>query len=166
MPGGMLFAMERDGGESVTSGARDADADVIRLRPLNVLIVSPDRRFRSVVEMLLTRRECTSYGIATAEGVADTIARERVDVALVEGMRLLREVAAGVAQSAAVAPPVGVVLVADTVEPGLSGPLALAKWSSFDELFAAIVEADRARARPAAAAPTGRLGVAGARELG
>ncbi len=148
------------------AGALDAQAQVIRLRPLNVLIVSPDRRFRSVVEMLLTRRECSSYGIASAEGVAETIARERVDVALVEGMRLLREVAGAVAQSAAVAPPVGVVLVADAVEPGLSGPLALAKWSSFDELFAAIVEADRARARPAVAAPAGRLGVAGAHELG
>ncbi len=162
----MLFAMEIDGGESFTPGTRDADADVIRLRPLSVLIVSPDRRFRSVVEMLLARRECSSYGIATAEGVAETIARQRVDVALVEGMRLLREVAAGVAQSAAVAPPVGVVLVADAVEPGLAGPLALAKWSSFDELFAAIVEADRARARPPVAQPAGRLGVAGAGELG
>jgi hypothetical protein len=162
----MLFAMERDGGETVTPGTRDAHADVIRLRPLSVLIVSPDRRFRSVVEMLLARRECTSYGVASAEGVAETIARERVDVALVEGMRLLRELAAGVAQSAAVAPPVGVVLVADSVEHGLSGPLALAKWSSFDELFAAILEADRARARPAVAPPGGRLGVAGARKLG
>jgi hypothetical protein len=162
----MLFAMELDGGETVTQGAHEAQADVVRLRPLSVLIVSPDRRFRSVVEMLLARRECTSYGVASAEGVAETIARERVDVALVEGMRLLRELAADVAQSAAVAPPVGVVLVADAVEPGLSGPLALAKWSSFDELFAAVVEADRARARPAAAAPAARLGVAGARKLG
>jgi hypothetical protein len=162
----MLCAMEMDGGESFTPGTRDADADVIRLRPLNVLIVSPDRRFRSVVEMLLARRECSSYGVASAEGVAETIARERVDVALVEGMRLLRELAADVAQSAAVAPPVGVVLVADSVEPGLSGPLALAKWSGFDELFAAVVEADRARARPAVAAPAERLGVAGARKLG
>jgi hypothetical protein len=162
----MLYAMERDAGESEMQDARDADADVLRLRPLNVLIVSPDRRFRSVMEMLLARRECSSYGVGSADGVAETIARERVDVALVEGLRLLREVASGVAQSAAVAPPVGVVLVAESVEPGLSGPLALAKWSSFDELFAAIVEADRARARqPAASHGTG-LRVAGARELG
>jgi hypothetical protein len=162
----MLFAMERDGGESVTPGAREQVADVIRLRPLNVLIVSPDRRYRSVIEMLLARRECSSYGIASAEGVAETIARERVDVALVDGLRLLREVAASVAQSAAAAPPVGVVLVADSVEPGLAGPLALAKWSSFDELFAAIVEADRARARPVVVQPSTGLGVAGAGELG
>ncbi len=158
--------MELDGGESITPGAREQGAEVIRLRPLNVLIVSPDRRYRSVIEMLLARRDCSSYGIASAEDIAETIARERVDVALVDGLRLLREVATSVAQSAAAAPPVGVVLVADSVEPGLAGPLALAKWSSFDELFAAIAEADLARARPVVAQPSGGLGVAGAGELG
>jgi CheY-like chemotaxis protein len=162
----MLCAMERDAGDTEVPGAHEAGAEVLRLRPLHVLVVSPDRRFRSVIEMLMARRGCSAAGTADSDDVAQTIVRERVDVVLVDGMGLLREVARDVAQSDASAPPVGVVLVSESVEPGLAGPLALAKWDRFDELFEAIVEADRARVRPRAQEQAAGLSVARTREHG
>jgi hypothetical protein len=162
----MLCAMERNVGDIEAPGARDDGAEVLRLRPLHVLVVSPDRRFRSVIEMLMARRGCSASGTGASDDVAQTIVRERVDVVLVDGMGLLREVARGVAQCDASAPPVGVVLVSESVEPGLARPLALAKWDSFDELFEAIVEADRARARPRAPQQSAGLSVARTREHG
>jgi hypothetical protein len=162
----MLFGMERDGGDGAVSGGREEGAEVVRLRPLHVLVVSPDRRFRSVIEMLMARRGCSAAGAGSCENVARRIVRERVDVVLVEGMALLRQVAGAVAQCDASSPPVGVVLVGEAAEAGPAGPLALAKWDSFDELFAAIVEADRARARPPAPNLASRLSVARTRELG
>jgi hypothetical protein len=162
----MLFAMEPEGETGRRQVGDENGAQVIRLRPLHVLVVSPDRRFRSVMEMLIPRRGCTASGLGSAVDIAATVARERIDVVLADGMGLLRDVARGVAHGDATSPAVGIVLVGDVAEPGLAGPLALAKWGSFDDLFAAIVDADRARARPLAAHKSGGLSVAPAHELG
>jgi hypothetical protein len=161
----MLFAMERDAGERHRTDAHEGDAAIIRLRPLRLLIVSADHRFRAVIEMLVARRECCAFGVSSSDNIAEEIVRERVDVVLVDGPVLLREVAREVALSEAHAPPVGVVLVGEASEPAPAGLHALAKWGDFDDLFAAIVDADRARVRP----PEGNLGplsLARARELG
>lgn len=137
--------METDGELDRGRQPLQGGAEVIRLRPLRVLIVSSDHRFRAVIAMLITRRGCSAFSVSAAEHVAEMLVRERVDVALVDGIALLREL---VAQSDATAPPVGIVLVGERAEPALAGMLSLAKWGTFEELFAAIVDADRARSRP------------------
>jgi hypothetical protein len=162
----MLCTMETDGAEGVTIEPASAGAEVIRLRPLRLLVLSRDHRFRSVIEMLMARRECSAFGLGSADDVAETIAHERVDVALVDGLPLLEEVARDVAQSAAAAPPVGVVLVGEAAESGLAGLRTLPKWGGFDELFAAIADADRARSRPPAADRAAGLSLAAAHQLG
>ena len=157
--------MEREIGDEQLASARAQDAQVVRLRPLRLLIVSADHRFRAVMEMLVARRECCAFGVSSAADVAEEIVRERIDVVLVDGPVLLREVARDVARSEAHAPPVGVVLVGEPSEPPPAGLHALAKWGDFDDLFAAILDADRARVRPLAGHP-GPLSLVRARELG
>jgi hypothetical protein len=157
----MLCDMDWDDAETQREGELEqAAAEVIRLHPLRVLIVSPDHRYRAVVEMLLERRDCRPFGLGTCTDIAATIARERVDVVLVDGEPLLREVANDVALSDAICPPVGVVLVGDAEAPSPAGLCKLPKWGEFDELFAAIGDADRARSRPSEHGWTGALGVA------
>jgi hypothetical protein len=162
----MLCDMDWDDAETRLEGGFEQAAEVIRLHPLRVLIVSPDHRYRAVVEMLLERRDCRPFGLGACTDVAETIARERIDVALVDGEALLREVAHDVALSNAVCPPVGVVLVGDEGAPSPAGLRALVKWGEFDELFAAIGEADRARSRPSEQGWTGGLGIARAARPG
>lgn len=140
--------MEIDGGCDHGSDARERDAQVIRLRPLRVLIVSCDHRFRAVIEMLIARRGCSVISVSAPDSVARTVIDERVDVVLVDGAAALREVAQDIAQSNASRPPVGVVLVAERDEANPSGLRPLAKWGTFEELFTAVLEADRARSRP------------------
>jgi hypothetical protein len=156
----ILCDMDWDGLERRHEGAREEQAEVIRLHPLRVLIVSGDHRYRAVIELLLERRDCRPFGLGSSTDVASTIAGERVDVVLVDGEPLLREVAHDVALSDAVCPPVGVVLVDDADAPAPAGLSRLAKWGEFDELFAAIAEADRARARRPEHGWTGGLGIA------
>jgi hypothetical protein len=162
----MLCGMDWDDADAAGTGSREQAAEVIRLHPLRVLIVSPDHRYRAVVEMLLERRDCCPFGLSSSADVAATIVRERVDVVLVDGEALLREVAHDVALSEAICPSVGAVLVHDADAPVPEGLLALAKWCEFDELFAAIGEADRARSRPPAHVPADGLSIARAHRLG
>jgi hypothetical protein len=162
----MLCDMDWDDVEMPGEAALERAAEVIRLHPLRVLIVSPDHRYRAVIEMLLERRDCCSFGLSSADDVAATIARERVDVALVDGETLLREVAHDVALSEAACLPVGVVLVDDADAPPPADLLALTKWGDFNELFAAIGDADRARTRPPAQASLSGLSIARAHRLG
>lgn len=152
--------MDWDDLETRCEGGLEQAAEVIRLHPLRVLIVSPDHRYRAVVEMLLERRDCCPFGLGSCTDVATTIARERIDVVLVEGEALLREVAHDVALSDAICPPVGVVLVDEAHAPSPPGLRALVKWGDFDELLGAIGDADRARSRPAEQGWTGALGIA------
>jgi DNA-binding response OmpR family regulator len=163
----ILSVMENDGGYDRESAARDGDAQVIRLRPLRVLVVSADHRFRAVIEMLMTRRGCSAFSCSAPESVAQKVIADRADVVLVDGVATLREVAQVIAQTDASLPPVGVVVVAERDEPVPAGLRALAKWGDFEELYAAAVEADRARARPAGQrASAGGLREARGHELG
>jgi hypothetical protein len=141
--------MENDGGYDRESGALQEGAEVVRLRPLRVLVVSADHRFRAVIVMLMARRGCSAFSCSASDSVAQRVIADRADVALIDGVETLREVAQEIAQTDASLPPVGVVLVAEREEPVPAGLPALAKWGEFEELYAAAVEADRARARPA-----------------
>jgi hypothetical protein len=142
----MLLAMEIDGERDDARGADDGAA-VVRLRPLRVLIVSGDHRFRAVSAMLLTRRGCVAISLGAAERVGILLASARVDVALVDGLALLHAVAGEVGRVAPLSAPLGVVLATEGDEPVPAGLVAIGKWSPFDGVYAAIVEADRRRVR-------------------
>lgn len=162
----MLCDMDWDDAEARRERGLEQAAEVIRLHPLRVLIVSPDHRYRAVVEMLLERRDCLPFGLGACTDIAATIVRERIDVVLVDGEALLREVADDVALSDATCPTVGAVLVDDAEALSPGGLCTLAKWGEFDELFAAIGEADRARSRPSEQGWTDGLGIARAARPG
>jgi hypothetical protein len=183
----MLATMEKDGdhareqrarehvGESraVAAGAGADEqlqrarerGDVIRLRPLRVLVLSHDRRFRVVMSMLLSRRGCSTVSLRSCEDVAGVLVAERIDVLLVDGIDLLTATGADVARSGAAAAPVGVVLVEES-DADCEGAPAYAKWGSFERLYAAVLGADRARSRPAPAPGGLGLSVIRASELG
>jgi hypothetical protein len=127
---------------------RSEGAQVIRLRPLRVLVVSAEEPFRAACTMLIGRRDCTVFSLPNAYGAGELIAHERLDVAVVDGAEQLRAIARDLAQ---VVPPIGVVSVGDAEDVGLPGGPLLARWTRFEELFEAIEQADRARARECAA---------------
>lgn len=123
---------------------RSEGAQVIRLRPLRVLVVSAEEPFRAASTMLIGRRDCTVFSLPNAYGAAELIAYERLDVAVVDGAEQLRAIAGELAQAV---PPVGVVSVGDAEDVGLTGGPLLARWTRFEQLFEAIERADRARVR-------------------
>ena len=122
--------------------ARGEGAQVIRLRPLRVLIVSADEPFRTASAMLLGRRDCVVFGLSDVYGAAELVTRERIDVAVVDGPEQLRALADDIAHAT---PLVGVVSVGEAEDVGLPGGPMLARWAPFEELFDALTRADRAR---------------------
>jgi hypothetical protein len=159
----MLSVMEHDQGRKLE---RSRGAAVIRLRPLRVVIVSRDRRFRAVTSMLAARRGCSTSSLGAPEWLGDLLAGGRVDVVLVDGMALLREVADEVLRVAPLPAPVGLVLAAETDEPAPSELVAVAKWSPFERVFEAILQADRRRTRPRVGDRSTGLSVIAAKTLG
>jgi hypothetical protein len=127
---------------------RSDGAQVIRLRPLRVLVVSAEEPFRAASAMLIARRDCAVFSLPDAYGAAELIARERLDVAVVDGAEQLRAIAGELARTV---PPIGVVSVGDAGDVGSPGGPLLARWARFEELFEAIERADRARVRECAA---------------
>jgi len=127
---------------------RSEGAQVIRLRPLRVLVVSAEEPFRAASTMLIGRRDCTVFSLPSAYGAAALIAHERLDVAVVDGAEQLRAIAGELAQAV---PPVGVVSVGDAEDVGSPGGPLVARWTRFEELFDAIEHADRARVGECAA---------------
>ncbi|HWG08808.1 MAG TPA: hypothetical protein VN672_07340 [Solirubrobacteraceae bacterium] len=134
-------------------GETTAGARVIRLRPLRVLVVSEDEPFRAVNVMLIARRGCRVFSLTGAYAAAELIARERIDVVVVDGPRRLRALADELTVTADLVPPVGVVCAGNAGEIGPDGAPVLQRWAPFEELFAAIVRADRARVRDQGPAP-------------
>ncbi len=125
------------GSESATRG------EVARIRPLSVLVVSPDRRFRSVTSVLIARRGCavtTTENASRLTELADRIAADVVVVDVDNGSRAAERARARVRGYER---PLGLVLVDD--EPidaaGVDSP-PLSKWGPFDRLYAAIEAAD------------------------
>jgi uncharacterized membrane protein (UPF0127 family) len=114
-----------------------------RLRPLRILIVSSDNRFRTVMSLLLARRNCSVTTTANAGRIAELIARESTDVVVIDTGEL--PVAATLATVGALAHPVGIVLVGDETTPSLSDATTMAKWGPFGELVEAIERADQHR---------------------
>jgi uncharacterized protein len=117
-----------------------------RLRPLRVLVISPDRHFLTVMSLLLARRNYSVTTTANANRVTDLIARESADVVVIDASQLATAVAtATVATVEALARPVGVITVADEASSGPSDAPVLAKWGTFEDLVEAIERADQRR---------------------
>jgi uncharacterized membrane protein (UPF0127 family) len=133
------------GGHSETAvHAKDLrQGQLARLRPLRILIVSSDNRFRTVMSLLLARRNCSVTTTANAGRIAELIARESIDVVVIDTGEL--PVAATLATVDALAHPIGIVLVGDETTPSLSDATTMAKWGPFGELVEAIERADQHR---------------------
>jgi len=132
---------------NLTRGGAVCLGDLARLQPLRVLVVSPDHHFRTVMSLLLARRNCSVTTTANASRVAEPIARASADVVVIDVSQLATAVAAAtVAAIEALARPVGVVLVADDAGYALPDPPVLARWGPFGDLVDAIKRADEGRA--------------------
>jgi uncharacterized protein len=143
--------VEEEEEEVVASDLREMsdspNGQISRLRPLRILIASPDRRFRTVMSLLLARRNCSVITTANAGRVAELIAREGSDVVVVESDGSSAE-GQLVAAVDALARPVGVVYVADDASSKISSGEAMAKWGPFDDFVEAIELADERRRMP------------------
>ncbi|HUA73349.1 MAG TPA: hypothetical protein VL988_01165 [Solirubrobacteraceae bacterium] len=155
------------GWEATRQDEEEEGARVIRLRPLRVLVVSSDEPFRAVTSMLLSRRGCRAFSLTAPYAAAELVARERIDVVVVDGADRRSALAEELSITAGAAPPVAIVLVGEDEQPAPDGEPALAKWASFEELYTAVERADRARAtmRPRDAERTGHPWARGARAL-
>jgi uncharacterized membrane protein (UPF0127 family) len=135
-------------GEVLASDVREAveapAGQLARLQPLRILIVSPDRRFRTVMSLLLARRNCSVKATANAGRVAELIARERSDVIVADTSGWLAD---GSVSSAlkALSADVGVVLVAEDPHARAFGSEVTAKWGPFEGLVDAIEQAAERR---------------------
>jgi uncharacterized protein len=121
---------------------------LVRLRPLRVLVASPDRHFHTVMSLLLGRHNCAVTVTANMGRVGELVDRERIEVVVIDTAHPLA--AATVATVEELGRPIGVVLIAD--EAGAeeasswsAGRPVLAKWGPFEELVAAIERADQRR---------------------
>jgi hypothetical protein len=154
--------MERIDG--ATEGMAPRHAEVVRLWPIRVLVVSPDRYFRAAAAMLIGRRGCT---VITCDGeleVGELAARERIDVLLLErpegesrrsSEAPVRSLASAIdlamARQGIRCAPIGVVVVSEFAAADRTATphaLELDKWGPFEELFRAIVRADKHRRLP------------------
>jgi uncharacterized protein len=114
-----------------------------RLRPISVVIITPDHRFATVMSLLLARRNCSVTTTANVGRAKDLIAREGAGVVIVDADAPRAD--AAVAAVDALVPPLGLLLVADDAADDRVGQATFAKWGPFDELARAIEYADELR---------------------
>jgi uncharacterized membrane protein (UPF0127 family)/CheY-like chemotaxis protein len=126
-------------------GTRARGGELARLQPLRVLVVSPDRHFRTVMALLLARRNCSVTTTGRPSRVTELIVREAADVVVIDVSESSGATIAATIESLAMTRPVGVVL-ADEL-PSYAQPPVMAKWGPFGELMAAIELADERRER-------------------
>jgi hypothetical protein len=137
--------------ESLTRGAiapcgsGGPGGELVRLRPLTVLVASRDHHFRAVIAMLIARRGCAVVTAARTGGLTGTVHRERVGVAVIDLGDEPRARAHDLATASGLAREIGVVTVAEEAGVGPDGRSVQAKWGSFEQLFSVICRADRGR---------------------
>jgi hypothetical protein len=120
--------------------------DLTRLQPLRVLVISPDRHYRTVISLLLARHNCSVTTTAKASRAAALVGRDRPDVVVVDASKEAAAIAVGAV--GALARPVGVVVVTDEVESPSGDSPMLPKWGPFADLLGAVEEADAQRDIP------------------
>jgi uncharacterized membrane protein (UPF0127 family)/CheY-like chemotaxis protein len=110
-------------------------------RATRVLLISNDRRFRTVAAALLNRRACSVTLGDRMENVVALAKRQAADVVILDASASLTAAAREAAQIESLKPAVGVVVVADDASSRLSTMPVLAKWQAFDHLHKAVVHA-------------------------
>jgi uncharacterized membrane protein (UPF0127 family)/CheY-like chemotaxis protein len=130
---------------------RGAARPEARLQPLRVLVLSEDRHFRTVMSMLLARRNCSVTTTANPATLGELIVRERAEVAVIDAGE--PPAAGAVATVQTLAQPVGLVLVSEEGQDVRPEPPALPKWGPFEELLEAI---EAAGVRHVGGGPNGR----------
>jgi uncharacterized protein len=114
-----------------------------RLRPLSVVIITPDHRFATVMSLLLARRNCSVTTTANVGRAKDLIVREGAGVVIVDADAPRAD--AAVAAVDALVPPLGLLVVAEDPADDRVGQAMFAKWGPFDDLARAIEHADELR---------------------
>jgi uncharacterized membrane protein (UPF0127 family)/CheY-like chemotaxis protein len=143
---GALGPDEVDPGRAGVAGAHGGrGGELARLQPLRVLVLSPDRQFRTVVSLLLARRNCSVTSTANAARLPELIVRERADVAVIDASDAATGAAFATVQT--LAQPIGLVLVADDLDGALHEAPVLPKWGPFRDLLAAIERAHASTSR-------------------
>jgi uncharacterized membrane protein (UPF0127 family) len=112
--------------------------------PTGVLLITSDRRFRSLAAALLTRRGCWVTSAERMTDVAELAIENAAEVVILDASNSLGAAAREAALIEALEPRIGVIMVADEAACAVARTLVLAKWQSFDSLYAEIEEA-RAR---------------------
>jgi uncharacterized protein len=115
-----------------------------RLQPMRVLVISNDHHFRSVTSMLLSHRGCSVATTANGSSLAGLIAQEQADVVVIDSDQSATAATRTLAAVGALVQPVGVVVV-DEAPSGSDQRPVVAKWGPFEDLFAAIEQADASR---------------------
>jgi uncharacterized membrane protein (UPF0127 family) len=111
-------------------------------QPMTVLVASGDRRFRVVASALLERRGCRVAITDDPEDATRLVRSWSPDVVLLDADRSLAAPAQVVARLCATAPHVGVVLVGEGFEEPIGRLIVRPKWGVFDDLVAAIDDAN------------------------
>ncbi|MFL5824044.1 MAG: DUF192 domain-containing protein [Solirubrobacteraceae bacterium] len=106
-----------------------------------VLVISGDRRFRSVAAALFTRRGWPVAVGQFQDDVETLVATAEPDVALVDATHSLTAAAEAVARLKRGGHGVGVVVVSDGTRPELPALPVHPKWDSFDSLCLAVEDA-------------------------
>lgn len=106
-----------------------------------VLLISADRRFRSVAAALFTRRGWPVAVGGPRDDLELLVAGADPDVALIDATHSLTSAAEAVARLERGRPGLGVVVVSDDPRPALPGLEPHAKWGSFDSLCLAVEQA-------------------------
>ena len=112
-----------------------------RRAPLSVLVVSPDRRFRSVTTVLIARRGSAVATTARADRIGELGERLGVNVVVVDLDEGSPAGAAALRAARSLPRDVGIVLVDEeaAADAGLDEPAPVhGKWGPFPTLYAAI----------------------------
>jgi uncharacterized membrane protein (UPF0127 family) len=146
-------------GERTKERVREAGTSVVpvdgersRMAPLRVLLISPDRHYRTAMSLLFARRNCSVRSAASARGLGELLASDRCDVVVLDASA--PSAGTSLAAVETLAWPVGVVIIGEeSAEPssggggfndrgGVAGRTGLEKWGPFEELMAAIEAVD------------------------
>jgi uncharacterized membrane protein (UPF0127 family) len=106
-----------------------------------ILLLSEDRRFRAVAAALFIRRGWPVIVGRVGDSLADLVAQDRPDVALVDASHSLTGAAEAVARLKRAHGPISVIAISEADRPQLSALPTHPKWDSFDALCLAIEKA-------------------------
>lgn len=130
-----------DGPARVTAGPPVAHAPTGSAR---VLLISSDRRFRTLAATLLTQRGCSVTSAERMADAAELAIDHAAEVVILDASSAVGAAAHQAARIEALEPRTGVIIVADAAACAVARTIVFAKWQSFDSLYAEIEDA-RAR---------------------